>query len=95
MFIGFQLGDNLDTCSTLTWQVAIFQKQTLEDIILWETQLKAIGKDNFFKILLKRITGDNEKNKFHPSLLHSEMFNLELLRKRNIYLKLFFQILVN
>lgn len=43
------------------------QKQTLEDIILWETQLKAIGKDNFFKILLKRITGDNEKNKFHPA----------------------------
>ena len=49
MFTGFQLGDNLDTCSTLTRQVATFQKQTLEDIILWKTQLKAIGKDNFFR----------------------------------------------
>ena len=88
MFIGSQLGVNLGTCSTLTWQVATFQKQTLEDVILWKTQLKAIRKDNFFNILLKHITGDNEKSKFHPSLLQSEMFNLELLRKRNIYQKL-------
>lgn len=84
----FSFGDDLDACSVLVWQEAMFQKNTLKISFFGSHSSNSFLIDNFSKILLELTSfGTMKKLNPTPDLLHNKIFNLEVLRKKAYLLK--------